>query len=485
MQRANFECERCGAILASKQNLQKHMLRKNPCVGSAARHRCDRCGRTYGRFDNLARHAKGCALLKCAVELDPEYIIEAAAPLVRDATHQSSARESEDDEKCAHQRPTVMNNTNVNINQVNVQNVQILAVGAGGPVASLAPRGWPRKWPPPPAEPSPFEPTRFAISLETLRRAIASKAIDAEASKRGDPAAVARLLVEIVRVVQEDPRERNMYINPKRADQVLVYMPDRWEVRPLLAAVEQVLGHAAEELTEATPNGDQRLRNLAQEARKCFRDQPGAVVKSSRAAMATHLQNMQLSLGASECWLGEHLTGPTALRMFCRERHGHLDGAAVVEALGRAAGVFGEADFAGKSLPEMARPAMMMFARMRLAGRPENLTSVMLSDGTALVQTARGWESRDAGEAAAEQAADVAIKAADFIRGQPDVKYMQPLADYMAGNAGMLAAEEAAKLHIMTQCSLAAERHYGRTVDEEHAELRERIASSVASRMLR
>lgn len=366
---------------------------------------------------------------------------------------------------------------NMNVQNI-VQNVNILAVagsGGAGMDNPAPPRGWPQKWPAPTAELSPFDPPQFVIPLDVLKRALATGVKDAAACMRGDPAAVAQLLVEIVKHVQENPRERNIYIDPKRADQVLVYVPERWEVRPLLGAIKQVLGHAASELVDIVLGADRQLKNLAKTTGECFQNNSEIVVKSSQRAMTTHLLNMQLRLGSSECWLGDCLTGPTAVRVFCRERHGHLEEAAVVEALGRAIGVFGEADLAGKTKPEMARQAMMMFARMRLAGRPENLTAVLLGDGTALVRAARGWETRDATQAAAEQAADVARKAAAFMQDQPDVKYLLPLAEYMRENADALAAEEAGRLTILMQCSLAAERHYGRTPDEEHAEIRARL----------
>ncbi len=79
--------------------------------------------------------------------------------------------------------------------------------------------GWPDKWPAPSVLPAPFKPLGFEISQPELEAAVGSLTEEERLScARGDTLGVARLLVEILKRVHSDPKERNVYLNPSRSD---------------------------------------------------------------------------------------------------------------------------------------------------------------------------------------------------------------------------------------------------------------------------
>jgi hypothetical protein len=306
-------------------DLQRHLRRRTPCelVVETSRERggrqCPFCHRLYASSSALSHHvANACKarpaargqvteiaevkdqLQKLAVLVEEHLVVSRSSD--RPAASATNIQNMANAQLVVNNAPVAMiqNVTNIQ-NTTNVQN-NILCLGV--PPALLAP-GWPVKWPPPAVAPNSFRPLSFTITLDVLRRAIASSEKDAGACLRGEPAAVAGLLVEIVKLVHADPLERNIFLSPNRADQVLVYVPERWELITLLEGIRRILSHVAAELASALPLMGAQCRELASCAQKGFRDQEGEVVKSSRGAMTAHLENMRVRALNSGCWLGE------------------------------------------------------------------------------------------------------------------------------------------------------------------------------------
>lgn len=330
--------------------------------------------------------------------------------------------------------------------------MNILAIG-GAP-------GWPAAWPAT-SSPRPFTPPTFAITIDILRVALAAKAGTEAACLRGDPSAIAGLLVEIIKLIHADPFERNMYLNPSRSDQVLVYVPERWEVYTLRDAIRLVLEYVVDELAEAVPYADDRLKNIATQTRAKFLTHAKEVVQSSRAPLEAHLESMGRQLRSpSENWLGEVAAGCACRpRMFGQERRGHLDPAGVVAALEGALKVYSADDYARQSEAEMASGAITRLAQMLLVGHPENLTVKLVGEGRASVRTPLGWEMQDAARAAEKQASVLCDLAAAYIRGEKSP--LRPLAEYMCANAQKIASDEAGRLELIKQYSAAAEHYAG------------------------
>lgn len=467
-----FICEKCERVFEDRAHLARHEARKTPCQITPA-HQCA-CGRRYAHPSGLYRHRKNCAGI-CAPAAasrptQPAQPAQSGPPAQHITIHN------------VHNGPVMLvQNSGALVQNSGIMQANVMAMAGG---AATLP-GWPKKWPPQPL-PRPFDPPRFTITLEMLRRAMAAGTSDPAACLRGEPVAVAALLVEIVKSVHElSPADRNMYLDPSRADQVLVYVPERWEVRPLLDAIRLIFGRVIGELAEALPGVSKQHQDMARGAGEGYRKRQEEVVKRSRIAMAAHLKNLQIRTGEASCWMGEPSPdAPAELREFGTERHGQLTGLEVVAHLENALQVYNAQDYAEHKAEDMAQMALNLFARLQLRGQPGNLTALLVGDGNALVHTRAGWRRVAAAQVAAQQVRSLAQVVAMYIESAaPD--YMRPLAEYLRENAAELAAEEAGRLELLTQYSRAAERHYTRTKGPEFAAIREEIASSAISRAAR
>lgn len=437
-------CEKCGKTFESRRNLERHLARTRPCGPTlevvevkGGVHCCRDCGGLFSRSDSLTRHKKICP----------------AAPRGGDGPEPRP--------------PIVQNIQNVQNNitvfapvTTNHVTTTILAVGAGA-VASCAPAGWPPGWAAPLGRPAPF-PSDFTIPLEVLRRALPSDVREMEACRRGEPMAIAALMVEIVRHMHADPKERNMYLNPKRADQVLVYIPERWQVRPLLEAVGLVFDHVAGEIAEALPLADPPLLRLAHAAREGFHAKRDEVVRRSCKAMSAHLADITAlaQSGAGATWLGDAGDNKEARRSFGRESRAHLTKAALVDNLERSLEVYAAEDVRPEQLPFLARKALITYARLLLAGRATNLTVAALEGETACVWGGRRWEAGPAGSLAERQADAMLLSLAEWL-GACEAPHFAALTAHLVENRGALAREEGGRRELLAQYARAAKNHHG------------------------
>lgn len=340
----------------------------------------------------------------------------------------------------------------------------VLAVGPTTIASGSAPAGWPSGWALPRTPPVAF-PSSFTIPIEMLKQAMPSSARETEACQRGEPEAVGALLTAIVRLIHNNPCERNMYLNPKRADQVLVYIPERWEVRPLLEAVGMLFDCVAEEigdtLLRVTSQAD---RETAKGAHAGFRKKRGEVVRQSRGAIAAHLTNMSMlaKSGEDESWLGKVLGGAAKkVRVLGREWSGHLTGGAVADNLERSLQVYDASGLEGANLAELASRALLVYARLLLAGHPENLAvAAHAQGGDACVHTQYGWQTEPASKAAQKQAGAMLKTIVEWLE-VADAPHFRALAGYIKEHQEDLAAEEGAKQEILGRYARDAAAYYG------------------------
>jgi hypothetical protein len=112
------------------------------------------------------------------------------------------------------------------------------------------------------------------------------------------PPYVTELLVDLVKRGHADPAARNVYLNPKRADQVLVHMRSgRWEVMPLQEATRLMFDGVAQAMVRVTLSHDER-RKLPPEAQNAlamagllYDDEPEEYAKRAKAPITAHLVN--------------------------------------------------------------------------------------------------------------------------------------------------------------------------------------------------
>lgn len=113
------------------------------------------------------------------------------------------------------------------------------------------------------------------------------------------PPYVTELFTDLIRRGHSDPTTRNIYLNPKRADQVLVHLKEgRWEVKAIQEGIRALLDGVAISIHEVTLT-DEKRRQLPMEAQNAlamagllYDDEPDEYVKRAKAPMTAHLTNL-------------------------------------------------------------------------------------------------------------------------------------------------------------------------------------------------
>jgi hypothetical protein len=153
---------------------------------------------------------------------------------------------------------------------------------------------------------------RIGVDVSHIVAAFAQNARLREYSLMGDheltdpeiaPPYVMELFMELVKRVHADPATRNVYLNPRRADQALVHMKSgRWEVMSLQEATRLLFDGVAGTIHRVTLSYEER-RQLPLEAQNAlsisgllYDDEPDEYVKRAKAPMAAHLQNVASAL---------------------------------------------------------------------------------------------------------------------------------------------------------------------------------------------
>jgi hypothetical protein len=112
------------------------------------------------------------------------------------------------------------------------------------------------------------------------------------------PPYVAELLMDLTKRAHTNPTARNVYLNPKRADQALVHMTSgKWEVMLLQEATRLIFDGVAKAMVRVTLSNEER-RQLPLEAQNAlamagllYDDEPEEYAKKAKAPMAAHLTN--------------------------------------------------------------------------------------------------------------------------------------------------------------------------------------------------
>jgi hypothetical protein len=148
---------------------------------------------------------------------------------------------------------------------------------------------------------------RIGVEVRDIVAMLADNATVREYTRLGDheaanpavaPPYVMELLMDLTRRAHADPAARNVYLNPRRADQVLVHMTSgRWEVLSLAEATRLIFDGIAKGIMAVSRRYEER-RALPIEAQSAlaiagllYDDEPDEYVKRARGPMAAHLAN--------------------------------------------------------------------------------------------------------------------------------------------------------------------------------------------------
>ena len=391
-------CAACGRIFACPYRLSRHHSGKSDCTArKSPQYKC-LCGKMYVDVSSLYRHRKGC----------DKFFESRAAGSEKKV---SAAREGTKTEKSGSAPVTVVQNIqNIQHIQVNAlghhQQVSVSPIGQiGGPAAATGPNssvhstgsgpdatrfpGWPAKWPAPQVVPATFKPLGFEISQPALEAAVGSLLEDEKAlCSRGDTLGVSRLLVEILKRVHSDPRERNVYLNPARADQALVFVPSSWSAQPLEEAAQTMFARIRVLLEGAPRESEKGVKSAVAGARKGCKENLPQLAKASRGQLTAHLENVRRATTSGEDWLGTGGEPSDQPAFIGKEFAGHLDPPMLIPALEQASGVGLRP---GEEVDKAAR-AIAECSRYILHNRPINLTVLPIGEGRVYAhEREAGW----------------------------------------------------------------------------------------------
>jgi hypothetical protein len=120
---------------------------------------------------------------------------------------------------------------------------------------------------------------------------------------------VLEALLDLVRRAHRDPEYRNVYLNPKRADQVMVCVEgggaargggQSWEIRPLVEAVRLLFDGVAGNLHKLIVTDQERtqlpfdVQGAAAWVPNLYEGEPDRYVNDGKAPMAAHLASRHL-----------------------------------------------------------------------------------------------------------------------------------------------------------------------------------------------
>ena len=112
------------------------------------------------------------------------------------------------------------------------------------------------------------------------------------------PPYVADILMDFVKRGHADPASRNVYVNPRRADQALVHLKSgQWEVLSLQEATRMILDGIAQTIHRVVLSDEERkglppeAQNALSLAELMYCDEPDEYVNRTKAPMAAHLAN--------------------------------------------------------------------------------------------------------------------------------------------------------------------------------------------------
>ncbi len=270
-------------------------------------------------------------------------------------------------------------------------------------------------------------------------------------------------MVEILKRVHADPKERNVYLNPARSDQALVFIPCAWSAQPLEEAAQSLFARVRLLLEDAEGTEKRDYNSAVAGARKGCEGKLPQLARASRAQLSAHLENVRRATASGEDWLG---TGgePSDQPAFIGKEHvGHLEGPALAPPLEQAAGVYSAVDVSEETAPLQTARALAECARYMLQTRPTNLT-VLEVEGTLYAhEREAGWVPWDRARAAEAILRRTVWLLRDRLKGVSDtplvalVPWLGPrLGEVLSSQAGREAGER-----VLWHYTRAATRYYG------------------------
>lgn len=303
MEGGGKRCHKCGKEFRAPALLKRHLGRKTPCeliTDTAGKdNACRYCGKEFASRPSMNRHVRQ----YCKVANSNEGMEKLMERTLQRQITELRAQNAEQSAKI--DRLTELLEKQLALGQQvpapPATNVTVRAGGAAqvntGPVTNIEQqqiniRLWSGE-------------DRVLIPAAMLRAAFTEnprlveychlsddEKVDAE---RAAPY-VTEALVDLVKRAHTDPSARNVYLNPRRSDQVLVY-DESWKVLPLVEAIGDLFDSVAGHIHRIIVTDSER-RQLPFEVQAAaawvpnlYEDDRGEFVKRARAPMSAHLTN--------------------------------------------------------------------------------------------------------------------------------------------------------------------------------------------------
>ena len=110
---------------------------------------------------------------------------------------------------------------------------------------------------------------------------------------------VLEALVDLTKIAHKNPSARNVYLNPRRADQVMVFSVTSWEVIPLIDAIRSLFDSVAGDIRRIIKCTDERISlstesnsDRTMEISAMYDDEHEKYAADAKPTMSAHLQNM-------------------------------------------------------------------------------------------------------------------------------------------------------------------------------------------------
>ena len=394
-------CVTCNKTFSHPSRLVRHQSGRGKCAEKKLpRHTCE-CKKQYADLSSLYRHRRECPAYAGALALPEDG--ERDAKLRAKATTHPVIVQNITNTVQNIQVNTLGHHQQVTVSPTGQIGAPTTVTGSTGVGSNIGPvvcgsqppvrlPGWPDKWPVPAVTPTAFKPLGFEISQAELEAAVGSLSESERAScARGDTLGVSRLLVEILKRVHSNPRERNVYLNPGRADQALVFIPSSWSAQPLEEATQSMFARIRKILDGAGRSSEQRTASAVAGARRGCANNLPQLARASRGQVSAHLENVRRATASGEDWLGTGGEPSDQPSFIGKEMAGHVDAAMLMPALEQATGIYSPHDASEDRAPGQAVRAITECARYVLYNNSENLTVLEANGRLYAHEHEAGW----------------------------------------------------------------------------------------------
>jgi len=294
---ADRTCPRCQKTFAAPCRLKAHLARKTPCdpilsgtnATTAQAYKCRYCGRRFSSAPSVNRHTRQfCKIAMSDEGMDKlmEHTLQRQLTGLEDKLARLTALLEKQLTPADTPQPLGVARVE-NVNQViagSVTNVQQMI--------NIVPWDGERR--------IDVDVTQMAAAFAENARLKEYASLDDRQRTDPDlaPPYVAELFMDLVKRGHTDPASRNVYLNPRRADQALVHLKcGRWEVVPLQEATRLLFDGVAQTIHQVVLSNEER-KQLPMEAQNAlslaglmYGDGPDEYVKRARAPMSAHLAN--------------------------------------------------------------------------------------------------------------------------------------------------------------------------------------------------